>query len=400
MVRSTSTRLPAGWPAVLLLLLMPLQAALAEDMPSDDAALWNRMLTGEAPIPVEWVAPAARTQLTPAVVATLAEQLQALAGPLESVAQAGDEWRLTFERMVAMAVLTRDSAGLISGLFVKQPTPRAASLVEAAGAITGLAGESALLVTHGDQVLFDHDADLPLLIGSAFKLAVLTVLREEVDAGDMRWDDVLALDAARMSLPSGVLQDFPDGHPLTVATLAALMISVSDNTATDLLMARLDPARLEAVAGVAPLLSTLDYFKIKRDDALTERYAAAAEDERRAIVAELAGAEAPTVADIANANAAHGWRIPTHRLCGLIAGVADLDLMTINPGGLPRGDWDRIAFKGGSDHGVLNLTYLLVREGSAPWCISATRNTDAAIDEAEFLGLVASVAAVLRESAE
>lgn len=38
------------------------------------------------------------------------------------------------------------------------------------------------------------------------------------------------------SLPGGILQNWPKGAPLTLHTLAGLMISQSDNTAADTLL--------------------------------------------------------------------------------------------------------------------------------------------------------------------
>lgn len=378
----------------VLLLLVPCTMALGEDMPGDDADLWRRIFTGE-PIPADWVAPAARAQLTPQLLVQVSNQLQAAAGTLESVAAAGDQWRLTFARMTAIAMLSRDADGLITGLFVMQPVARAHTVDEAAAAITALPGEVALLVLHGDDVMFDHNGDEPLLVGSAFKLAVLAVVRDAIAGGEMDWADVVRIDDGHRSLPSGVLQDFPDDHPMTVATLAALMISLSDNTATDLLMGLVDPVRLEDAAGIAPVLTTRDYFKLKADTGLMDRYVAADLDGRRQILEQLADRPMPVLADIANGNAAHGWRLSARALCGLMAGVADLDLMTINTGGLSLADWDRIAFKGGSDHGILNLTYQLERDGDDPFCLSATWNAADAIDEAAFANTLASVAAVL-----
>ena len=69
-------------------------------------------------------------------------------------------------------------------------------------------------------------------IGSAFKLYVLAELVRAVNDGERQWADVVALDSDVMSGPSGVLQGWPTGTPMTLQTLATLMIYISDNTAT------------------------------------------------------------------------------------------------------------------------------------------------------------------------
>ena len=49
----------------------------------------------------------------------------------------------------------------------------------------------------------------------------------------------------RASLPSGITQSWPAGSPVTLQTLATLMISISDNTATDTLVT-LERRKLDA----------------------------------------------------------------------------------------------------------------------------------------------------------
>ncbi len=63
---------------------------------------------------------------------------------------------------------------------------------------------------------------------------MLDALRSSIDSGDHAWDEVVTLAAGRKSLGSGILQTWPDGSPLTLHTLATLMISRSDNTARTL----------------------------------------------------------------------------------------------------------------------------------------------------------------------
>jgi hypothetical protein len=47
--------------------------------------------------------------------------------------------------------------------------------------------------------------------------------------------------------------------------------------------------------------------------------------------------------------------------------------MTINPG-IPSPGWKRIAYKGGSDAGVLNLTSYVTAPDGTSYCVSATWN--------------------------
>jgi hypothetical protein len=61
--------------------------------------------------------------------------------------------------------------------------------------------------------------------------------------------------------------------------------------------------------------------------------------------------------------------------------------MSINPGVADRGAWQRVAFKGGSDGGVVNLTHWLVGKDGVSRCVSITWNNDAELDNDALSGL-------------
>ena len=145
----------------------------------------------------------------------------------------------------------------------------------------------------GDPVFTYGDATRQFPLGSTFKLYVLAAVSRAVDEGRLAWDDVLILDAK--SFPSGIMQSWPDGAPVTLHTAATLMISISDNTATDLVLRAVGREAVEAEMRMSghsnpeksfPFLTTREMFVIKSSD-IGETYAAANEAERRAILASL-----------------------------------------------------------------------------------------------------------------
>jgi hypothetical protein len=76
--------------------------------------------------------------------------------------------------------------------------------------------------------------------------------------------------------------------------------------------------------------------------------------------------------------------------------VADLPLMAINPGVADRSDFRRVAFKGGSDTGAINLTTQATTKAGTTFCFSATLNNPAAaIVEADFVGAYRTVLTIL-----
>jgi beta-lactamase class A len=95
---------------------------------------------------------------------------------------------------------------------------------------------------------------------STMKVPVLVELARRVDAGDLRWDDTLRVhnefrsivDSSTYRLDPGEDSDSTlytlEGQDLPVSRLARLMITRSSNLATNLIIGRLDPTRVNATA--------------------------------------------------------------------------------------------------------------------------------------------------------
>ncbi len=86
-------------------------------------------------------------------------------------------------------------------------------------------------------------------LASLVKLPILVTLYEEVRAGRIDLAERIEYHTAQRVPGSGVLQDLDDGLALTVRDAAMLMITVSDNTAADVLLERLGKANVEGVMG-------------------------------------------------------------------------------------------------------------------------------------------------------
>jgi beta-lactamase class A len=95
----------------------------------------------------------------------------------------------------------------------------------------------------GDLVAIHADMVLPQ--ASAIKIAVLVALLRQAQAGKLRLEERVEIRKAQFAGGSGVLQDFGDGtSAVSLRDLAALMMVVSDNTATNLLIDRVGQARV------------------------------------------------------------------------------------------------------------------------------------------------------------
>jgi len=222
----------------------------------------------------------------------------------------------------AQVMLTVDRRGLISWLRISpdlaRPVPATWADVDAV--LQPTAPRVRLLVadvTGGScQPVHGLDPGTPAPLGATFKLYVLDALGDAVAAGKVRWNQPLTVTARLKSLPAGELQDEPDGTRVSVLDAAAAMISLSDNTATDMLINLLGRPAIEAAltrTGMAdpaldrPFLTTREIFtlKLRHWPALAERYLAADQAGRRALLASTVDrAPLPAVA------AAGSWIAP------------------------------------------------------------------------------------------
>jgi len=91
-----------------------------------------------------------------------------------------------------------------------------------------------------------YRADEPFPSASTIKVFVLQALLERVAADDAHLDDELVVGADDMVTGSGVLRSLTPGRRYTLRDLATLMIAVSDNTATNVLIEFLGVADVNA----------------------------------------------------------------------------------------------------------------------------------------------------------
>jgi beta-lactamase class A len=86
----------------------------------------------------------------------------------------------------------------------------------------------------GEEVLIN--ADRTFQLASVFKIPILITALQAIDAGRFRLDDRIELKDAYKTMPSGILVFLCDGLWPTVKDLLTLMIIISDNTATDMVL--------------------------------------------------------------------------------------------------------------------------------------------------------------------
>ena len=356
-------------PLLALLAITPM-ASSAEEPPEVLAAL-----LAETP-PAERFTDAFRDAVPMWRLRAILAGLRSEIGPVQSIGADGDGFLIETDSHRVRATITLDGEGRIAGLFFEPPQTRAPSLDAALAALATLPGSVAWHITRDGTPIADRSGNRPVEVASAFKIGVLATLVRQGVAGE----EVLHLKPRHKSLPSGRLQTFPDGAPVTVATAATLMIAESDNTATDLLIDWLGRAAVAETLSLLPaeFLTTREAFVLKADPSLRADWrtdpAAAAE--------RLADAALPTAGAVAAAGRTPGvgWALPLDRLCALIEEVAAHPVMSINPGPATASDWARASYKGGSDTGVLSFVHFLEHGDGHRYCAAMAITSDTEID--------------------
>lgn len=128
------------------------------------------------------------------------------------------------------------------------PSPLEARIAEALRTFRGTMGVAAKNLATGEAVAVN--ADLAFPTASTIKVAVMVEVFHQIAAGTLRHDTVVVLREEEKVGGSGVLQGMHAGLGLTVDDLLHLMMAISDNTATNLLIAKVGTARIdERLAG-------------------------------------------------------------------------------------------------------------------------------------------------------
>jgi beta-lactamase class A len=377
-------------------LILCLPALLAAQAPLTPPQALARILQ-QTPAQPDWFAPNFLAQIPIAKVDGIVKQYITTLGAFQHADATSDGFTLVMERGTAPAKIHLDADGRIDGLWFGVPAPsKAASLDDSIKELSALPGKVSALILEDGKPLASLHPDDALAVGSAFKLALLAAAQEQTAAGKLRLDQTYPLKKDWKSLPSGVLQGWPEGTPLTLATIENQMISISDNTAADAMLSIVGRDQAEKFAPRnKPFLSTREAFtlKAKSNASLLDRYRKADEAGRRALLAEIDAQPLPDASQFSDAPSAIDieWLFTPAELCALISKAADADAFRINPGIASAAQWKQVAYKGGSEGGVLNLTTVLTGKNGRHYCVAATWNNSSALDPAKFFATYGSI---------
>ncbi len=388
----------------------------------------KQAIAAEPQAPEQMFHPTFLAQISKSQIREILVQYHEVAGPVsqatrtDSKGKFNGEYRFATEKNMVFNVklgVAPESPHLITTVWFGPIQPGLESVDDALTKFKELPGQVSVAFARlggkKPSTIHELNADRSLAIGSTFKLYVLGTLIDEVRKGKQSWDGVVKLRDEWRSLPSGVTQTWPVGSPVTLHTLATQMISISDNTATDHLLFHLGRTSVEKMLGGMghqkpvmnqPFLSTREMFILKETGKEAERieaYGAKNLKQRRKYLEGVAGninweefgglsLLEPVGIDKVEWFASAGDLI--RAMEWIRANTTDGDsargILSVNPGlSFDENVWSFVGYKGGSEPGVLNMTWLLQRKDGNWFALSAGWNdSEKSLDQAEFFGLV------------
>ncbi|MES2986996.1 MAG: serine hydrolase [Pseudomonadota bacterium] len=378
-----------------------------------------------------YFSPAFQAAVPKAMFASVNAQLVGIGGKvigMESVKLASPYSgvvRIRAEKGVMVFQLTIDPAEphQVSGLRFTGMESEEKSLAEVTAALDKLPGATgyafARLGGGAPALMVAHNQDQRFAVGSAFKLTILAELVRVTNTGIRQWDDMVTLDGR--PLPGGGYTAKPKGTQVSLRELATQMISISDNSATDILLYTLGREKVEAmlpVTGVSPdkrnvpFLGTLEAFKLKwlQGGALADKYNALDDAGQRKM---LAG-EVLTV-DIAPLLAIKSIPTRPSRIDTIEWFYSSADLVRVmdwlrrntegekgkdaravlskNPGiAVDKAQYAWAGYKGGSEPGVISMT-LLLQGADGNWYVATAswNDTEAPVEDMRFASLMGAL---------
>ena len=325
-------------------------------------------------------------------------------GELESIKSGEGPYTLIFEKGTAPSRISLDTEGKIAGLWFGNWTLKSDTLENLVSELRSLDSSVSLYLSKNGEDIYSLNAEEKMAVGSTFKLYVLQALYDRFES-DV-WDKVVWLKRKDMSLPSGILQDWPVGTPVTVKTLSNLMISQSDNTATDILIDLVGRKYLEQNTNPKnrPFLTTIEAFNLKYgvDSATRKDYMTGNTKQKREILESFQGlgvsasqvtASTPTLIEEVE------WFFSTEELASIIYDLREANEIYINPGLATKSNWYRAGYKGGSEGGVLQYTHLLQKSKNSPvYVISLTANNpDKGLNTSKITEIASRLIALVKE---
>ena len=165
-------------------------------------------------------------------------------------------------RSIVVAVLLAIGAGQFAAAETKRETMDR----RVRAAISGFQGTVRLFAKNLDTgETYGIGENEKVRTASTIKLPIMVAVFREVAVGRAKWDETLTLRADDMVTGSGVLREFSNGLKLPLRDVVHMMIVVSDNTATNMVIERITADAVNAEMDRYGLTATRCMRKILGD---------------------------------------------------------------------------------------------------------------------------------------
>ncbi|VAW02872.1 Beta-lactamase class A-like and penicillin binding proteins (PBPs) superfamily [hydrothermal vent metagenome] len=335
--------------------------------------------------------------------------------------------KLRFEKSIATINIDLERAEpyRISGLLLTGFEAAGETIEQVVAAIDALPGRQGVLVqalSANTPPIAAIDQNGRYAIASTFKLYILAELDRAIRAKERSWSDVVKL--GPKSHPSGISQNWPANSPVSLHTLAILMISISDNSATDTLIRIIGQKRLAEIVRTTghsnpgqldPFLMTRQASTLKMPVHSKRRkeYLTADRSSRRALLKQydsiltLDTLDSRVLTNKPNYIDQLEWFASPANIVRLLdylrinASAETRKILAINPGigQQVAQKWKYFGYKGGSEPGVLSYNFLLKSRSGQDYAVSIHwNNNEQSLDEGKLLGLTTRLINLLVEN--
>lgn len=299
---------------------------------------------------------------TPMLEKIISDLKQSL-GQLRSVEITNGSGIAYFEKATTPISIALDQHNQINTLWFGAPKFKNIQLDEQIKQLNNQAiGNTSILIRVNHKPIIAQNNQVPMAVGSSFKLLVLKAYEDAIQTGNMRRDDIILLQEKNRSFASGILQTLPAQTPINLEMLAQLMIQISDNTATDHLIEQLKKSKIEALSPRnTPLLTTKSLFQLIDQDQLRQQYKSGNIKTKTQIIQQLDQQPLPVPDHIGKSATWQDveWYMSSNEICEILESVQNAPALNSSHQPLFKTlHWPKMGYKGGSEYGVINFSFI------------------------------------------
>jgi hypothetical protein len=208
-------------------------------------------------------------QLPAAEVKAIFEERAKLYGKCERLEPAGEHWRLVTADGSKLALeMEFNGAGKITDFAFGAVELEGDSLKKVEEFGRRAFPRFSYFLSEDEKEIASSQKDLPLNVGKAAQLFLLTALQKRVASGSLKPESVATLEPRLFRLAVGPLKLWPAGTKLSVDSLKSFMLIENDTVAADLLLETVGRERVEEeAAGLKPFLSFQELHALQGEHA-------------------------------------------------------------------------------------------------------------------------------------